>query len=185
MSNLFIGELVSLSIMAFALGTDAFSVGLGMGMIQLKKKQIFHIGVVIGLFHVMMPLVGMAAGHLLSGFLGMLAVYIGGSLLFILGVQMIIAAFKQSDGPLISPAGSGLLLFAIGVSLDSFSVGLSLGMNGSNPFLAVTLFGVFSTVLTWAGLLAGRKVQSWLGSYSEALGGAILIGFGLKLLLPI
>lgn len=86
MSNLFIGELVSLSIMAFALGTDAFSVGLGMGMIQLKKKQIFHIGVVIGLFHVMMPLVGMAAGHLLSGFLGMLAVYIGGSLLFILGV---------------------------------------------------------------------------------------------------
>ncbi|MFE1561606.1 manganese efflux pump MntP family protein [Bacillus velezensis] len=185
MSNLFIGELVSLSIMAFALGTDAFSVGLGMGMIQLKKKQIFHIGVVIGLFHVMMPLAGMAAGHLLSGFLGMLAVYIGGSLLFILGVQMIIAAFKQSDGPLISPAGSGLLLFAVGVSLDSFSVGLSLGMNGSNPFLAVTLFGVFSTVLTWVGLLAGRKVQSWLGSYSEALGGAILIGFGLKLLLPI
>ncbi len=29
----------------------------------------------------MMPLAGMAAGHLLSGFLGMLAVYIGGSLL--------------------------------------------------------------------------------------------------------
>ena len=46
-----------------------------------EEKQIFHIGVVIGLFHVMMPLVGMAAGHLLSGFLGMLAVYIGGSLL--------------------------------------------------------------------------------------------------------
>ena len=89
---------------------------------------------------------------------------------------------RLNNQTLISPAGSGLLLFAVGVSLDSFSVGLSLGMNGSNPFL-VTLFGVFSTVLTWAA--AGRKVQSWLGSYSEALGGAILIGFGLKLLLPI
>ncbi|MBT2573023.1 manganese efflux pump [Bacillus sp. ISL-51] len=185
MSSVFIGELLALSMMAFALGMDAFSVGLGMGMVRLRKRQIFHIGFVIGLFHVIMPLAGMAAGQLLSGFLGMLAVYVGGSLLFILGVQMIFAAFKQSEEPFISPAGAGLLLFAVGVSLDSFSVGLGLGMYGSKPLLAVALFGAFSTILTWAGLLIGSKVQSWLGSYSEALGGTILIGFGLKLLLPL
>ena len=42
MSDLFIGELITLSIMAFALGMDAFSVGLGMGMVKLRKKQIFY-----------------------------------------------------------------------------------------------------------------------------------------------
>nr|WGE04878.1 manganese efflux pump [Bacillus subtilis] len=78
-----------------------------------------------------------------------------------------------------------LLLFAIGVSLDSFSVGLSLGIYGSHPFLTITLFGLFSMMLTWLGLLVGKQVQSWLGTYSEALGGIILIVFGLKLLLPI
>lgn len=97
MSDLFIGELITLSIMAFALGMDAFSVGLGMGMVKLRKKQIFYIGFIIGLFHVIMPLAGMAAGNMLSGLLGVLAVYIGGALLFVLGVQMLMASFKQSE----------------------------------------------------------------------------------------
>lgn len=134
MSDLFIGELITLSIMAFALGMDAFSVGLGMGMVKLRRKQIFYIGFIIGLFHVIMPLGGMAAGNMLSGLLGVLAVYIGGSLLFVLGVQMLMASFKQSEERFMSPTGPGLLLFAIGVSLDSFSVGLSLGIYGSDAF---------------------------------------------------
>ena len=50
------GELLTLSIMAFALGMDAFSVGLGMGMIQLRFRQILYIGLVIGIFHMFMPL---------------------------------------------------------------------------------------------------------------------------------
>lgn len=185
MAGIFVGELLTLSMMAFALGMDAFSVGLGMGMIKLRKQQIFHIGLIIGLFHVIMPLVGMATGRFLSGALGVLAIYIGGALLLMLGVQMMLASFKQSEERLISPEGPGLLIFAIGVSLDSFSVGLSLGIYGSKPIVTIALFGLFSMVLTWVGLLIGKKVQSWLGSYSEALGGAILIGFGLKLLLPI
>ncbi len=119
MSDLFIGELITLSIMAFALGMDAFSVGLGMGMVKLRRKQIFYIGFIIGLFHVIMPLGGMAAGNMLSGLLGVLAVYIGGSLLFVLGVQMLMASFKQSEERFMSPTGPGLLLFAIGVSLTA------------------------------------------------------------------
>jgi putative Mn2+ efflux pump MntP len=48
--------------------------------------------------------------------------------------------------------------------------------------MVIICFGIMATVQTWAGLLLGRKVQSWLGSYSEALGGGILLAFGLKLL---
>ncbi|MCI4139686.1 manganese efflux pump MntP family protein, partial [Bacillus vallismortis] len=83
----------------------AFSVGLGMGMVKLRKKQILYFGLIIGLFHVIMPLAGMAAGNMLSGLLGVLAVYIGGSLLFVLGVQMLMASFKQSEERFMSPAG--------------------------------------------------------------------------------
>jgi len=38
-------------------------------------------------------------------------------------------------------------------------------------------------ILTWSGLLIGRKIQGLLGLYSEILGGSILCAFGLKLLL--
>ncbi|WP_210610797.1 manganese efflux pump MntP [Priestia flexa] len=177
-----ISELITLVIMAFALGMDAFSVGLGMGLVRLRFRQIFYIGVIIGLFHIWMPLLGMFIGKLLSDKLGMLATYGGGVLLLILGIQMIYSSFKHDEEPFIKPVGWGLIIFALSVSLDSFSVGLSLGIFGARTFLTIMIFGVVSMLLTWLGLLLGRRVQGWLGSYSEALGGSILLAFGIKLL---
>lgn len=160
--DVLIGEILTLSIMAFALGMDAFSVGLGMGMAKLKRNQIFQIGVIIGLFHVIMPLGGMIAGQFLSGALGALAGYLGGALLLVLGIQMIAASFNKSGEQIISPHGFGLFIFAVGVSLDSFSVGLSLGLYGTKPLLTIFLFGLFSMVLTWAGLLLGKRFKHGL-----------------------
>lgn len=92
------------------------------------------------------------------------------------------SSFRDDEDSLITPVGLGLLIFALSVSLDSFSVGLSLGIYGAKTLLVLVFFGAGATILTWAGLLTGRKVQSWIGSYSEALGGAILLAFGVKLL---
>ncbi|MEH6986652.1 manganese efflux pump MntP [Cytobacillus firmus] len=178
-----IGEILTLALMAFALGMDAFSVGLGMGMYKLRLRQIAKIGITIGLFHVWMPLLGMIAGRFLSNTFGAIAGYVGGGLLFLLGVQMIWSSFRDEEDSLITPVGIGLLIFALSVSLDSFSVGLSLGIYGAKTFLVLVFFGAGATILTWAGLLTGRKVQSWIGTYSEALGGAILLAFGIKLLI--
>jgi putative Mn2+ efflux pump MntP len=178
-----IGEIVTLMIKAFALGMDAFSVGLGMGMYELRLRQIFKIGITIGIFHVIMPLAGMVGGRFLSEQFGSFATLIGGVLLLILGVQMIWASLKTGDEKVITPVGFGLIIFALSVSLDSFSVGLSLGIYGARTAVVLICFGIAATILTWAGLLLGRKVQGWLGQYSEALGGGILLAFGIKLLL--
>ncbi|MCC3356245.1 manganese efflux pump MntP family protein [Bacillus sp. REN16] len=182
----FLGELITLFIMAFALGMDAFSVGLGMGLIQLRLKQIFSIGITIGLFHMWMPLAGMMIGHFLSDTFGAIATYAGGGLLLFLGIQMIISSFKDDDKQrMITPVGFGLFIFALSVSLDSFSVGLSLGIYGAKTVMVILMFGAVSMALTWIGLLVGRKVQNWLGTYSEVLGGSILLVFGVKLLFPL
>lgn len=180
-----INEIITLAIMAIALGMDAFSLGLGMGMIRLRLKQVFYIGITIGIFHVIMPLLGIGLGRIISFHFSGIASYIGGTLLLILGLQMVVSSFKSGQETFVTPIGFGLILFALSVSLDSFSVGLSLGIFGARAAVAIFLFGFFSMVLTWAGLLLGRKVQYWLGSYGEALGGSILFAFGLKLLLPI
>ncbi|MED4202865.1 manganese efflux pump MntP family protein [Neobacillus mesonae] len=177
-----VGELVTLLIMAAALGMDAFSVGLGIGMYKLRLRKIFEIGILIGIFHVIMPLAGILAGKLLSEKFGTLASWIGGLLLILLGAQMIWSSLKKEAESVITPVGFGLLLFALSVSLDSFSVGLTLGIYGAKTVLVIICFGIVATVQTWAGLLLGRKVRGWLGTYSEALGGAILLAFGIKLL---
>lgn len=177
-----VGEFMTLLLMAIALGMDAFSVGLGMGMIKLRLRQIFYIGVTIGIFHIVMPLGGMVIGKVLSEEFGSIATLIGGLLLVMLGLQMMFSSFKNEEGPMISPVGAGLFIFALSVSLDSFSVGLSLGIYGARTMLTILLFGAVSMLLTWMGLIFGRKLQGWLGSYSEALGGSILLGFGIKLL---
>ncbi|MED1469072.1 manganese efflux pump MntP family protein [Bacillus salipaludis] len=177
-----IGEILTLVIMALALGMDAFSVGLGMGMYNLRRRQIFKIGLTIGLFHVWMPLVGILAGKFLSAKFGTFASLIGGLLLIILGVQMIWGSLKKGDEKVMTPVGFGLLVFALSVSLDSFSLGLSLGIYGAKTIMVIICFGIVATLQTWAGLLLGRTVQGWIGSYSEALGGTILLAFGVKLL---
>ncbi|MBB5355449.1 MULTISPECIES: manganese efflux pump MntP [Anoxybacillus] len=180
-----IGEMITLAMMAFALGMDAFSVSLGMGLLQLRLKQIAYIGLTVGFFHIVMPLAGIVIGRLLSVQLGHMATYIGGVLLFILGVQMVVASFRHEQERWLRPVGIGLFLFAFSVSLDSFSVGLSLGIYGVEVVFAVIAFGLTSMVLTWMGLLLGRRFQRWLGTYSEALGGTILLLFACKLLFPL
>ena len=45
-----VGEIVTLIIMAFALGMDAFSISLGMGMYQLRLREIFKIGIRLEFF---------------------------------------------------------------------------------------------------------------------------------------
>nr|WP_295973200.1 manganese efflux pump MntP family protein [uncultured Bacillus sp.] len=178
-----IGELVTIVIMAFALGMDAFSVSLGMGMYKLRLRQVFSIGITIGIFHIIMPLLGIIAGRFLSAQFGEIASYIGGVLLLILGIQMIWSSFSHEQKSLITPMGFGLLLFALSVSLDSFSAGLTLGIFGARTMVVLVIFGAGATLLAWLGLLIGQRVQGWLGQYSEVLGGAILFLFSLKLLM--
>ena len=76
-------------------------------------------------------------------------------------------------------SSAGMLIFALSVSIDSFSVGLSLGMFAVDMLLTVLLFGLAGGVMSVAGLLIGRRVSSSLGGYGEALGGVILLTFGL------
>src|SRR5699024_10879512 len=138
------GELVSISFMAFALGMDAFSVSLGLGMRQLRLKRIAFIGVIIGLAHIIMPFIGFFLGLFISAQIGQYTILVGGLLLTGIGVHMIFSAFHEKSLPIIQTAGIGLIIFSLSVSMDSFSVGLSLGMSGVKVVVAVLMFGFVS-----------------------------------------
>jgi manganese efflux pump family protein len=176
------GEFISILMMAIAIGMDAFSVSLGLGMQKIRLKRIAFIGIVIGLFHIIMPFLGIVVGKLISEQIGNWTTLAGGLLLFGIGAHMLFSAFNHEVRKVGQIAGFGLILFALSVSIDSFSVGLGLGLSDVKTVLTLILFGTASMILTWAGMLLGRKVRGFIGAYSEILGGSILCGMGLYIL---
>jgi putative Mn2+ efflux pump MntP len=177
------GQIFSLGVMGFALGLDAFSLGLGVGMRGVTRREIVKISVLIGLFHVIMPWLGLIVGHTLNDIVGSVATILGGSLLLFLGFHMVWSSFQDEENIVDYSTGWGLILFAMSVSVDAFSVGFSLGLFEMKVWLTVLIFGVLGGVMSACGLSLGRYAGAWLGEYGEAVGGLILIAFGLKILI--
>ncbi|NBD26795.1 manganese efflux pump MntP [Paenibacillus glycinis] len=177
------GQLLTLIVIALALGMDAFSLGVGIGLKGIRLLDVLKLSAIIALFHVMMPLMGIFTGKYVGTLLGGVATSAGGALLLLLGGHMIYSSLRGDAVPSINHRSAwGMLLFALSVSIDSFSVGLSLGMFAVDMLLAVLLFGLAGGVMSISGLLIGRRVSSSLGGYGEAVGGVILLTFGLLIL---
>ncbi|MBB3110592.1 putative Mn2+ efflux pump MntP [Paenibacillus phyllosphaerae] len=178
------GQMLTLIIMAVALGMDAFSLGIGIGLKGIRLLDIIKLSFIIGVFHIIMPLLGIFTGQYVSTLLGGVATTVAGALLLLLGGHMIYSSLRGEDAPSFNHRSLfGLLVFALSVSIDSFSVGISLGMFATDVLLTVLLFGFFGGLMSVLGLLLGRKVSKGLGEYGEACGGVILFTFGLLFIL--
>ena len=179
-----LGPTMTILLIAVALGMDAFSLCVGIGMKGIRLLHVARISAAIAAFHVVMPLVGLFMGQYVSALLGGVATMIGGGLLVLLGGHMIYNSLRGGDAPSFNTGSLfGLLAFALSVSVDSLSVGVSLGMFATDLALTVLLFGTMGGLLSVLGLLIGRRVGQLTGEYGEALGGAVLLVFGILFLI--
>lgn len=184
MSPLMWGQMLTIWLMAAAVGLDALSLGLGIGMRGIRKRDVLKIGSVTALFHVLMPLAGMVMGGYLSTLLGHIATVCGGVLLLLLGAHMVYSSFRPGEVKVLDYRTLwATVLFSFSVSIDSFSVGVSLGMFAGDRTITVLMFGMMGGLMCVTGLMLGRRVGQWVGEYGEALGGVILLAFGLVFIL--
>lgn len=178
-----LGQTMTILLIAVALGMDAFSLCVGIGMKGIRLLHVAKIGAAIAAFHVIMPLAGFFMGKYVSTLFGDVAVMIGGGLLILLGAHMIYSSVRGGNAPSFHTGSLfGLLTFAISVSVDSLSVGVSLGVFATDLIATVLLFGGMGGLLSVLGLLLGRRVGQLIGESGEAIGGAILLLFGLLFL---
>lgn len=182
MVNCLVSEIKSLIFLAFAISMDAFSVSLTYGTRELRLKHIFKIGLLIGLFHMVLPFIGIVLGKIISMKVGYYTTVISGILLTGIGLHMLFSAFSSQTNRQVNLEKFALISLAFVVSIDSFSIGISLGLSSVKVLVALTLFGFISMMMTWVGLFLGRKIHHYIGIYSEILGGAILVSFGLHIL---
>ncbi|WP_440897921.1 manganese efflux pump MntP [Amphibacillus sp. Q70] len=168
-------------VLSFVVALDAFSVCLGIGLQPLRLRKIATIGLWIGIFHMFMPLLGLLIGALLAEWITSLTELISGMLLFGLGAQMIFQTFAETfrSNPPKKFNLTAIIVLAFSVSIDSFPIGISLGMSGFLTTVTILLFGGVSTLMSWTSLLIGKKVQRNLDRSLAWIGGAILCLLGL------
>lgn len=166
---------------AVSLSMDAFSLSLAYGMAGVNKKQVRNLSLTVGLFHFFMPLLGMFLGSLILKRFTFDYDFLIFLILAFIGVQMILESFKKKE---IKPLKKfEIIMFALAVSIDSFSVGITLTDINENYLISAICFSLASLIFTFAGLSLGNKIAKLVGKLSTIIGGVILVIIGLMFIL--
>ncbi|MGI6551797.1 MAG: manganese efflux pump MntP family protein [Bacillota bacterium] len=192
----------SLLLVAAALGADAFSMAVGLGLSGLRRRQLYLFAGAVALFHVLMPLTGLWLGSLLGKAIGRWAGYLGALVLVFIGLHMLKEGWTGPQAPLtgfqaakktflgekapdlrVLTGAGAVLLLAGSVSVDALTVGFGLGVLKANLLLSVLTMGAVAGIMTVMGLFFGQRLGRWLGGKAQLLGGIVLIAIGLKMIL--
>ena len=161
-------------IIALAISMDAFSLALIYGTLNLSNKKQLLLSLIVGLFHLFMPLLGNGFGLSISKLVATKFHLVLITILIFIGIEMIISSFKPNKKLLVLNY-KGMLLFALAVSIDSFVLGISLKAITNNYKLVVLIFFLVSSFITLLGLKLGQKINHVIGHYATIGGGIILI----------
>lgn len=163
--------------MAISLSMDAFSLALAYGTLGMSKKYKIILSLIVGFYHFVMPLLGMFLGEFILSLFNFDYDILVAIILSFIGIQMIINSFKHDD-EVYDLKLSDLFLFGLAVSIDSFSLGITLPNFDINKILAPFVFALISSLFTFIGLSIGNKIEKLMGKIATIIGGAILTLIG-------
>lgn len=174
-----------LLLLAVALGTDAFSLCLGLGLNGISRRLAGAIVLVVFAYHVAMPVAGWLAGGLAGRLVGQAAALCGAAILVYLGARMVYGAVRRRDEaipPVADVIGPGtILVLGFSVSVDALGVGFTLGATGAALLQAALVIGIVAGLMTATGFVLGRRLGVCGGRWAHLAGGVILVGVGLHL----
>lgn len=169
-------------VIAISLSMDAFSMSLAYGTLDINKKDILRLSILVGIYHFFMPLIGFFIGSHLLKLFSLNSDFIVFIILTIIGLEMIIDTLRKKENvekmQLIQ-----MIIFGFTVSIDSFSVGIGLDTLTNNYLLSCLIFSITSFSFTLSGLYIGKKINQIFGRISTMFGGAVLIMIAVMYLL--
>ena len=177
--------LVELMLMGVGLAMDAFAVSIckGLAMRKVNKKQCFVIALFFGGFQALMPFLGWLLGSQFADKISAIDHWIAFGLLAVIGFNMIREAVKGEEDVDSSLTLSTIIVLAIATSIDALAVGISFAFLQVNIWLAASIIGITTFVLSIIAVVIGNRLGGVLEKYAGILGGIILIGIGTKILI--
>lgn len=119
-----------------------------------------------------MPLIGTGLGTIFFSKIHMDMDILESAIFFYIAILMF-KDFKKDD-EVFRLSIVGALIFALGVSMDSFGVGFALQLEGWECIKSFLIFTICSAGFTYTGLKLGRVLNSAIGEYSVLLGAIIM-----------
>lgn len=161
---------------------DAFSLSLAYGTINLRKKEILLLSLIVGIYHFIMPILGMNVGIYISKFINTSQNLLILIIFILIGINMILESRKEKEDVKHMKL-TQMILFGFAVSIDSFSIGISLNSISNNFLLCSIIFSITSLLFTYLGLKLGKKLNLIFGKISTLIGGITLILLGIMYIL--
>ena len=175
-------------LLGIGLAMDAFSVSIANGLNKPKMKfgNAFIMALVFGVFQAIMPIIGWAIMHFLSEkfiFIEKAVPFVAISLLFYIGIKMIIEANKeQEEAEAETISKHELLIQGIATSIDALSVGFTIAEYSFMVALAeASIIGIVTTIICLAGIYIGKAGGNKLANKAPIFGGIILMIVGIKI----
>ena len=188
-------DYLSLVGISVGLAMDAFAVSItnGTAYRNCRMVQAFKIACAFGLFQALMPTIGWLAGTAFSSVISNVDHWVAFVLLGVIGGHMIYEAVKEKKEEVEQPSSSEflnnktLLALAVATSIDALATGLILpsAVGASTPVLmiiSVLTIGIITMVISFIGVLIGKKFGAIFSNKAEILGGVVLILIGIKIL---
>lgn len=176
-------NLASTALLALAMSTDAFAAAVGKGSALQKPRwsEALRTGAIFGVIEALTPIAGWALGYAASGYVKEWDHWIAFTLLTVLGLRMVYAAFQAPDAESEKPARHGFWLLAVtgfATSIDAMAVGVGLAFLDVGILPVAAAIGLATFAMVTIGVMVGRVLGSIAGRWAEAVGGVLLIGIG-------
>ncbi len=175
-----------LFLIALSLAMDAFavSVGKGLSVKRVLPRHALSAGLWFGGFQALMPIIGYFLGCSLAHIVERVDHWLAFGLLVFIGLNMIREAISGDDEEHDSDFSSRkMLVMAIATSIDALTVGVSMAFLNVDIWVAATVIGVVTFVLSAMGVSLGNRFGAKVGSKAGVLGGTVLICLGIKILI--
>ena len=161
---------------------DAFSLALIYGTQGITKKHKILLSLIVGIYHFIMPLIGVAIGTVITKKILVNPNIIVGIILSLIAIEMIISSFKEEDKKFLLTI-PGYLLFGLSVSIDSLTTGIGLSLITQKYIFSSLIFAITSLSFTFFGLNIGDRLNKKYGRISTILGGIVLFVLGILYIL--
>ncbi len=180
-------DLLTPALIGIGLSMDCFAVSLAIG--TTTKTRLIYAAAIIALcfsaFQAGMTIIGWAAGVSLIGFISAYDHWVAFILLAIVGGKMIWEGIRGSEdqAPIERIRIVPLIVLSFATSIDALAVGISFGVLQTAVFIPAIIIGVVCFGISFAGVMLGERLESFLGNKMEIFGGVILILIGLRILM--
>ena len=75
-----------------------------------------------------------------------------------------------------------MIVLSFATSIDALAVGISFGVLQTAVLIPALIIGIVCFGISFAGVMLGERLESFLGNKMEIIGGIILILIGIRIL---